>query len=63
MLHTFVLSFIAFTRYNITVTRWKNDKICNVVHGFCQGAFYFPNVIGVHGKRVNVISFMGISIV
>jgi len=63
MLHTFVLSFIVCTHYNITITRWKNDKIRNVVHGFCQGARYFPNIIVVHGTRVNVISFTPISIV
>jgi hypothetical protein len=58
MLHTFVLSYIVFTRLNITFTRlnitftrWKNDKIRNVVLGFCQGALYFPNVIGVHGTE------------
>jgi hypothetical protein len=51
MLHTFVLSFIVFTRLKIALTRWKNDKIRNVVLGFRQGALYFPNVIGVHGTE------------
>ena len=50
-LHTFVLFLIVFTRFSITFTRWKNDKIRNVVLGFCQGALYFPNVIAVHGTE------------